>query len=322
MSVYTAVSRKELAAWLKPFAVGKLIDFAGIAAGVENSNYFVTSANGRWVLTLFERLAAAELDFYLGLMAHLADRGFPCPRPQADADGALWRPLAGKPAALVTRLEGHCVEAPGAAHCCAIGAALARLHRLAADFQITLPNPRGAAWRQATAQRLLPRLPAAERDLLADELAFQAVQDFAGLPHGIVHADLFRDNVLWEMPATLSPSPSPASGRGEQLSGVLDFYFAGEDCLLFDLAVAANDWCGDAAGLEALLAGYAAQRPLSAAETAAWAAMRRAAALRFWLSRLDDRLNPRPGDVVTVKDPAHFGRMLQDLRLADGNAGG
>lgn len=308
MSVYTAVGRAELAAWLETFAAGELVDFAGIAAGVENSNYFVTTAAGRWVLTLFERLGEAELDFYLGLMAHLAGRGFPCPQPQPDADGALWRPLAGKPAALVTRLDGTTVERPTPAHCRAIGQALAELHRLAAAYLNLLPNPRGVLWRQATGQRLLPLLPADERELLADELAFQASRDFSGLPRGIVHADLFRDNVLWRDDGALA--------------GILDFYFAGEDYLLFDLAVAANDWCDDAGSLTALLAGYEAGRPLTSAEQSAWPTMRRAAALRFWLSRLDDSLHPRPGDVVTVKNPAHFGRMLHSLRLADGEGAG
>lgn len=307
MSVYTPVGRDELAAWLHPFAVGDLIDLAGIAAGVENSNYFVTTTGGRWVLTLFERLEAAELDFYLHLMAHLAGRGYPCPRPQADDSGAVWRPLAGKPAALVSRLEGRCIETPTPDHCRAIGWVLARLHTLAADFPLALPNPRGEAWRRDTGRNLLPLLTPDEHDLLDDELAFQAAQDWSALPRGIVHADLFRDNVLWQ-----------ADGS---LSGVLDFYFAGEDYLLFDLAVAANDWCFDSPGLQALLAGYAGERPLTAAETAAWPAMRRAAALRFWLSRLDDSHHPRPGEVVTVKDPAHFGRLLEELRLVPGDAG-
>lgn len=308
MSVYTAVGRAELAAWLRFFDVGELIDFAGIAAGVENSNYFVTTTEGRWVLTLFERLAAAELDFYLGLMAHLAARGFPCPRPRADESGALWRPLAGKPASLVSRLDGGCIETPIPAHCRAIGEALGRMHRLAADFPLSLPNPRGAAWREATARRLLPLMAKDDQALLADELAFQAAQDFSSLPRGVIHADLFRDNVLWLPDGTLS--------------GILDFYFAGGDCLLFDLAVAANDWCLDGPALEALLAGYGSERALTPAEEAVWPAMRRAAALRFWLSRLDDSLNPRPGEVVTVKDPGHFGRMLEGLRLVAGGPAG
>lgn len=304
MSVYTAVDRQDLAAWLHSFAVGDLLDFAGIAAGVENSNYFVTTTGGSWVLTLFERLPAAELDFYLGLMARLARQGFPCPQPQATAGGGLWQPLAGKPAALVSRLPGTAVEKPAPSHCRAVGAALARLHRLTADWPRALPNPRGAEWRETTGKILRFLLASKEQELLAAELDFQAGQDFTRLPRGVVHADLFRDNVLWQ--------PDGA------LSGVLDFYFAGEDVLLFDLAVAANDWCPTRRHLQALLAGYESERSLSAEERAAWPILRRAAALRFWISRLEDSRRPRPGQVVTVKDPAHFGRMLKRLRLAPG----
>ena len=303
MSVYTTVGPAELAAWLERFppGVGPLLDYSPIAAGLQNSNYFVATSGGRWVLTLFERLDGPAIDFYLGLMAHLAARGFPCPQPQADRQGQLHAPLAGRPATLVNRLPGHCLEQAGVDHCQAIGAALARMHRAAADF-VAPPHPRDVAWRQATAARLQPLLPAADRQLLEAELAFQAGQDFSDLPRGVIHADLFRDNVLWH------PDGS--------LSGFLDFYFAGHGEWLFDLAVVANDWCADGAAEAALLAGYAAERPLGAAEKAAWPAQRRAAALRFWLSRLEDQYFPRPGEVVTVKDPAYFAAML--ARLARG----
>lgn len=302
MSVYTRVDRAELAAWLQPLAVGELVDLDGIAAGMQNSNYFVTTRQGRWVLTLFEGVDVAALVFYLDLMAHLAGKGFPCPQPRRAAGGSLWRPLAGKPAALFSCLPGRDVAQPTVAHRRAVGEALARLHRAAADFPSPQPNPCGAAWRQQVGARLLPLVAVDERDLLADELAFQAGLDLTGLPRGVIHADLFRDNVLWD-----------DAGR---LSGVLDFYFAGEDCLLFDLAVAANDWCADATQMAELVAGYESVRPLVAGEREAWAALRRAAALRFWLLRLEVRHFPRPGAVVTVKDPDHFSRLLQALRLA------
>ena len=188
------------------------------------------------------------------------------------------------------------------AHCHALGEMLARLHLAGAGMANPLPNPCGAAWRQAIGEALLPVLSPEEHALLADELEFQAAQDFSALPRGIIHADLFRDNVLWD-----------DCGR---LSGVLDFYFAGEDCLLFDLAVAANDWCFNGATLADLLAGYQCQRLLSTAEMAAWPAMQRAAALRFWLLRLEVRHRPRGGEVVTIKDPEHFRQLLQRLRLA------
>ena len=301
MSVYTSVGRDELTAWLAPLGVGALEDFAGIAAGMQNSNYFVTAGGRRWVLTLFEHLTPRELDFYLALQAHLAACGIPCPRPVAANDGSFWRVLAGKPAALFTCLPGTCIELPTADDCRALGEMLARLHLAGADFLAPLQNPCGAAWRNARGRALAPLLTADERGRLLAELDFQSAQDYSALPRGIVHGDLFRDNALWQ------------EGR---LSGVLDFYFAGEDSLLFDLAVVANDWCTDADRLRALVAGYRALRQLTSAEEAAWTAMRRAAALRFWLLRLDARHHPRPGTVVTIKDPDHFGDLLQRLYLA------
>lgn len=302
MSVYTTVGHAELAAWLQPLGLGELIGHAGIAAGMQNSNYFVTTTRGRYVLTLFERMAPQALEFYLVLMSHLAGHGIPCPQPLADAEGRRWRLLAGKPAALLSCLPGAGEEKPTAAHCRVVGETLARLHLAGADLANPLPNPCGAAWRQSVGSALLPLLSAAEGELLADELAFQAALDYSALPRGVIHADLFRDNVLWE-----------TDGR---LSGVLDFYFAGEDVLLFDLAVVANDWCFDAAALTELLAGYTAQRPVTADEMATWPALRRAAALRFWLLRLEARAQPRGGEVVTIKDPEHFRRMLERFRLA------
>lgn len=302
MSVYTTVGHAELAAWLQPLGLGELISHAGIAAGMQNSNYFVTTTRGRYVLTLFEHMAPQALAFYLALMSHLAGHGIPCPQPLADAEGRRWRPLAGKPAALLSCLPGVAEEHPIPAHCRIVGETLARLHLAGADLANPLPNPCGAAWRQSVGSALLPVLSPAEGELLADELAFQAAQDYSSLPRGVIHADLFRDNVLWA-----------ADGR---LSGVLDFYFAGEDALLFDLAVVANDWCFDALALSELLAGYTAQRPVTAAEIAAWPALRRAAALRFWLLRLEARAQPRGGEVVTIKDPEHFRHMLERFRLA------
>ena len=302
MSVYTKVGRDELAAWLLPLGLGDLIDYAGIAAGMQNSNYFVVAGGRRWVLTLFETLAPQQLDFYLALQKHLATRGIPCPHPQAAPDGRLWRPLAGKPAALFNCLPGAGVDTPTETHCRRLGAMLARLHLAAADFPVPLPNPCGHEWRERTGRALAPLLAVDERGRLLAELDFQAALDYAGLPHGVIHADLFRDNVLW-LP-------------DGQLSGVLDFYFSGADSLLFDLAVVANDWCTAPGQLAALIAAYRELRPLTAGEEAAWPAMRRAAALRFWLLRLEVRHHPRPGSVVTIKDPEHFGGLLQRLCLA------
>lgn len=302
MSVYTTVGRAELAAWLQPLGLGELIDHAGIAAGMQNSNYFVTTAAGRFVLTLFEHLDPAALDFYLALQDRLAHSGLPCPQPLADPQGRRWRVLAGKPAALLSCLPGAAAEQVSVEQCRVVGALLARLHLAAADMADALPNPCGAAWRQRVGESLLPLVDAEEGLLLADELAFLSAQDWSALPRGVIHADLFRDNVLWD-----------ASG---QLSGVLDFYFAGEDAWLFDLAVVANDWCADEAALAALVDGYAGIRPLLEAERQAWPAMRRAAALRFWLLRLEVRHRPRQGEVVTIKNPDDFRRLLTCFRLA------
>lgn len=302
MSVYTTVGRDELADWLQPLVLGELIDHAGITAGMQNSNYFVTTVAGRFVLTLFENIDPQALDFYLALMDHLAHAGIPCPQPMADRQGQRWRPLAGKPAALLSCLPGAAEESPVPAHCRALGEMLARMHLAGANVPNALPNPCGAAWRQEVGEALLPLLACEERNLLADELAFQSAQDFSALPRGVIHADLFRDNVLWD--------------EASRLSGVLDFYFAGEDCLLFDLAVVANDWCFNHATLAELLAGYRGKRLLNEAEMAAWPAMRRAAALRFWLLRLEAQHRPRGGEIVTIKDPTHFRQMLARFRLA------
>lgn len=305
LSVYTPVSQPELAAWLRNYSVGALEALEPIESGIENTNYFVSTAQGRYVLTLFERLPAAELPFYLNLMAHLARHGIACPAPVADLNDAYLGELNGKPAALVTRLPGRSLERPGAAECRELGMLLARMHLAARSYGAYLENPRGPRWWRTAARDLEPFVDAGERRLLEAELAFQARQRFPDLPRGPVHADLFRDNALFE---------------GARLSGVLDFYFAGVDCLLYDVAVCANDWCLadpqrdrrlDAARVQALLGAYTALRPFGAAERDAWPAMLRAAALRFWLSRLHDLHLPRPGELVHAHDPAHFRDMLE-----------
>lgn len=310
MSVYTPVSERQLASWLKDYSLGALQALEPIESGIENTNYFVTTTQGRFVLTLFERLPAAELPFYLELMAHLARHGVPCPAPVANHADRILSELNGKPAALVSRLPGRSVERPGAAECAELGALLARMHLAGRSYAAYLENPRGPRWQRGAARELQPFLGADERRLLEDELAAQAGRRHPELPRGPVHADLFRDNALFE--------------RG-RLSGVIDFYFAGVDCLLYDLAVCANDWCLadpasdrrlDAPRVRALLGAYHALRPLEPQEAAAWPALLRAAALRFWVSRLHDFHLPRPGELVRVHDPAHF-RAILELRIAD-----
>ena len=306
MSVYTPVTEAELRDWLRQYSVGALLACEPVAAGIENSNYFVTTAQGRFVLTLFERLPAEELPFYLELMAHLARHGIPCPAPIADLSDRYLQRLNGKPAALVTRLPGRSLEAPAAAHCAELGALLGRMHLAGRSYATYLENPRGPKWWRVAAREVTPFLEACKRALLEDEMAFQAQRRFPDLPRGPVHADLFRDNALFE------------DGR---ISGVIDFYFAGIDCLLFDLAVCANDWCLesyrlDAGRIGAVLGAYHAVRPFAPLEREAWPVMLRAAALRFWLSRLHDHHLPRPGMLVHAHDPEHFRQILESRRGA------
>jgi homoserine kinase type II len=309
LSVFTPVSESQLAGWLTHYSVGAPTALEPIAAGIENTNYFVTTSQGRFVLTLFERLPAAELPFYLDLMAHLARHGIPCPAPIADLGDRYLSTLNGKPAALVTRLQGVSLETPGVAECAQLGGLLARMHLAARSYGGYLENPRGPKWWRSAAADVRPFLDPGRLALLEAELRFQADRRFPDLPRAAVHADLFRDNALFE---------------GGRLSGVIDFYFAGVDCLVFDLAVCANDWCLvdprgdrrlDEARTRALLEGYEAVRPLLDAERDAWPVMLRAAALRFWLSRLHDKHLPRPGELVKVHDPEHF-RDILALRAA------
>jgi homoserine kinase type II len=304
MSVFTSVSESQLAAWLTTYSVGAPLALEPIAAGIENTNYFVTTRQGRYVLTLFERLPARQLPFYLGLMAHLARHGIPCPAPIADLSDRYLSELNGKPAALVTRLPGASVERSEVASCAALGALLGRMHLAGRSYAGYLENPRGLRWWRSAASEVRPLLEPAGQALLDEELRFQSLHRFPDLPRGPVHADLFRDNVLFE------------EGR---LSGVIDFYFAGVDCLLYDVAVCANDWCLadperdprlEPERTTALLDAYEALRPLSAPERDAWPVLLRAAALRFWLSRLYDYHRPRPGQLVRVHDPEHFRRLL------------
>jgi homoserine kinase type II len=311
LSVYTPVSDAELAAWLGNYSVGRLVSCEPIKAGIENTNYFVTTSQGRYVLTLFERLPAEELPFYLNLMAHLARHGIPCPAPIADLSDQYLQRLNGKPAALVTRLPGKSIERPDDAECAELGALLARMHLAARSYSAYLENPRGPKWWRVAARDVAPFLDSGKRALLESELEFQAQHRFPDLPRGPVHADLFRDNALFEK---------------TRISGVIDFYFAGVDCLLYDVAVCVNDWCLvepasdrslDAGRTRALLAACHAVRPFNALEREAWPAMLRAAALRFWLSRLYDFHLPRPGMLVHAHDPEHFRQVLESRIGAD-----
>src|SRR3954465_5342280 len=315
LSVYTSVTEAELAAWLRRYSVGELLACEPIESGIENTNYFVTTAQGRYVLTLFERLPAHELPFYINLMAHLARHGIPAPAPIADLSDQYLGQLNGKPAALVRRLPGASLARPGEPECAELGALLARMHLAGRSYAAYLENPRGPKWWRIAAAEGRSFLDAARWSLLESELAFHAEQRFPDLPRGPVHADLFRDNALFEsgrISGVIDFYFAGASVRGGgRISGVIDFYFAGVDCLLYDVAVCANDWCLvdlqsdaalDAVRTQALLRSYQALRPLSDLERAAWRVMLRAAALRFWLSRLHDYHLPRPGVLFHARD--------------------
>lgn len=307
MAVFTPLDLVEVNTWLAGFDLGTCTELQGIASGIENTNYFLTTTQGRFVLTLFERLHVEQLPFYLGLMHHLAAHGIPVPDPMPDRSGQTLHTLKGKPAALVTRLKGSSLLQPAPRHCTQVGSWLARMHLAARDYPGTQPNLRGLDWQARTIPAVLPHLTPAQRELITAELAHQTrvatSADYAALPRSAVHADLFRDNVLFD---------------ADTLSGIFDFYFAGVDTWIFDLAVTLNDWCiepssgaFDPARRDALLQAYEAVRPLQAVEHRLLADALRAAALRFWTSRLADFHLPRDAQLLTPHDPTHFERVLR-----------
>ncbi|MBM3338948.1 MAG: homoserine kinase [Betaproteobacteria bacterium] len=306
MAVFTPIQHQQLAQWLDNFDLGELLRFEGIASGIENSNFFVDTASGRFVLTLFERLSATQLPYYIDFMTHLAEHGVACPKPITNRSGLRLGSLAGKPAALVTCLPGRANMQPAALHCAAVGHQLARMHLAARSYPKRQANLRGLAWWQQVVPMLEPFVSNERWDLLQTELklqiSFQASKSYGELPNSAVHADLFRDNVLFD---------------GEQLGGMIDFYFAGDDTWLFDLAVTCNDWCTESASgawdqprLHALLDAYCRTRTPLEAELEAWPFALRAAAFRFWVSRLFDLYLPREASLLTPKDPSQFERVL------------
>lgn len=312
MAVFTEVTEQEASGLMANLGLGTLQSMQGCASGIENTNYFVSTDQGDYVLTLFERLSFEQLPFYLNLMHHLAARGIPVPAPQANAQGDILHTLKGKPAAVVTRLKGRNQLAPQAADCAQVGAMLARMHLAGQDYPAQQPNLRGLAWWTETVPVVIPHLNATQRELIESELAFQqslaAGPDYPQLPRGPIHADLFRDNVMFD---------------GPQLSGFFDFYFAGCDTFAFDIAVCLNDWCIDLTTGEldpvraqAMVAAYDAERRLTDTELALLPAMLRGAALRFWTSRLWDFYLPRDAAMLKPHDPTHFERVLTLRRNA------
>ncbi|GGX46121.1 homoserine kinase [Undibacterium squillarum] len=307
MAVFTSVTLDDLQEWIKQFSLGQVSAVRGISSGIENSNFFITTESGEYVLTIFENLSFEQLPFYLKLMKHLASRGVLVPDPVCNQQGELVTALHGKPAAIVSKLEGSSQMSPLPVHCAEVGAMLAKMHLAAADFSIRQKNLRAAEWRHATVPDVLPFLDAEKQHLLKAEVHFQDALEasplYRGLPNGPVHADLFRNNVMFD---------------GERLTGFFDFYFAGCDTWIFDVAVTVNDWCIDIesgalddARTLALLNAYHSVRPFTEPEALVWQAMLRAGALRFWLSRLYDFYMPREAEMLTPHDPGHFERILR-----------
>jgi homoserine kinase type II len=318
MAVFTPVELSDISEWIATdFDIGVASAVRGIQGGIENSNFFLDTNSERsenqYVLTIFERLSAAQLPYYLELMRHLAEKGIPVPKPIENHAGAILFALKGKPTAIVSKLTGTSCMQPSPAHCAMVGSMLAKMHLAGADFVQHQPNLRSLGWWRETVPAILPHLSADQRNLLVDEMAFQesffASATYHALPEGASHCDLFRDNVLFE-----------DQGSGLRLGGFFDFYFAGTDKWLFDLAVTINDWCFldggalDSGRMQALVDAYQSVRPLSPDELASIAAMLRAAALRFWISRLWDFYLPRDAQMLTPHDPSHFERILRSRR--------
>ena len=315
MAVYTEVTDEELSAFLAAYDLGRVLACKGIAEGVENSNYFLQTEAGTFILTLYEkRVREADLPFFLALMDHLSARGLTCPQPVHNRQGAALGRLAGRPAVIVTFLTGVSVKRPRAGHCRALGGALAKLHEAGRDFPLVRPNalslggwPALFAAAEPQADRVAPGL--AERT--RRELAHLEAAWPAGLPSGVIHADLFTDNVFF---------------MGEAVSGLIDFYFACTDALAYDLAVCLNAWCFESDGSfnrtkgQAMIAGYEAVRRLGADEIEALPTLCRGAALRFMLTRLVDWLNVPPGALVRPKDPLEYDRKLAFHRRVTGAA--
>lgn len=301
MSVFTTVSPEQMSAWLRNYSIGSLVELKGIQSGIENTNYFLTTTHGRYVLTLFEKLTPKELPFYLNLMAHLTNHGQPAPRPIANLQNEFLGELNGKPAAIVTCLPGGPVMNPAPRHCSGVGELLADMHLSGQTYKGHLENLRCAKWWSAVAPEIYPFLTLDDAELLRSEIDFQAGVSRHALPRGPVHADLFRDNVLFV---------------GDTVGGIIDFYFACIDSLVYDVAITVNDWCTnpdaslDTARTRSLLEAYASVRGFTESEKDLWPAMLRAGALRFWVSRLYDYHLPRAGELTHAHDPEPFRSLL------------
>jgi len=301
MSVYTSIEQSELQDFLTHYSIGELITFEGISAGIENTNYFVTTGSGEFVLTIFETVEAQELPYFLDLMAYLAEHEFPSAHPLADDTGNYMRTLKNKPAALVHKLTGKHIKLANLSQCGEIGKALGHMHAVGQQFTGQRDNQRGLLWWNEASNKVINKLSADQQQQLLNEIEFQNQHKDDKLPCGVIHADLFRDNALF---------------NGDKLTGIIDFYYACNDVLLYDLAITVNDWCVEENGelnndqVAALISSYQTERPLSQLEIENWPRMLRAAALRFWLSRSVDWHFPRDGELTHSHDPDVFQRIL------------
>ncbi len=313
MAVYTDVSDAELAQFLGAFELGAALTFKGIAEGVENSNFFLKTEHGSFILTLYEkRVREEDLPFFLGLLEHLSAKGIQCPLPVRARDGKAWRMLAGRPAALMTFLSGLSPRRPDVQQCGALGAGLARLHLAGADYKLTRPNALSVEGWKALVKQCEPKANGVHMGLstlIGAELRWLEQHWPTGLPAGVIHADLFPDNVFF------------MEGK---LSGLIDFYFACNDAYAYDVAVCLNAWCFEHDGAfnitkgRALLSTYRSVRPLAAVEVAALPVLARGAAFRFLLTRLYDWINRDPSALVRPKDPLEY---LTKLRFHQSAAG-
>ena len=306
MAVYTDVAAEELAEFISQYEIGELLSYKGIAEGVENSNFLLHTSKGAYILTLYEkRVAEDDLPYFLSLMAHLAERGVNCPQPAKNRQGAVYSQLAGRPAAIINFLEGMWPRRPNAAHCAGVGEALAKMHLAGRDFPLVRKNPLSVeGWRSlfdlaaSRADGVAPGL----HDLIARELDHLEAHWPTELPVGVIHADLFPDNVFF---------------LGDKLSGLIDFPFSCNDILAYDIAICLNAWCFEAdhsfnvTKARALLSAYGRERKLSDAEQDALPLLARGSALRFLLTRLVDFLNVPPGALVKPKDPLEYVRKLR-----------
>jgi homoserine kinase type II len=306
MAVYTEVSDEELTEFIASYDLGRLLAYKGIAEGVENTNYLVHTEKGPFILTLYEkRVAAADLPFFLALMEHLAKAGLRCPTPVHDASGRVLRQLTGRPAALVTFLDGVWIRRPQVRHCAALGQAMAGLHVAGQDFAMRRENALGiAGWRplyqrfQSRADEIVPDLS----ETIGQELEYLDHHWPSTLPQGVIHADLFPDNAFF---------------LGDALSGLIDFYFACNDALIYDVAIALNAWCFEtdhsfnATKGQALLKNYQSVRPITPEECEVLPLFARGAALRFLLTRAYDWLHTSKDAMVSPKDPLEYLRRLK-----------